>query len=354
LAFRRPQISDGSGELDLEPLRKVVFLLGAGASIEAGMPSVVSLTKQLRCQLPSVRDVNGKIRPGFAKLFDRISRYDPQVLTNYERFFEWTEYLLKTQKDPFRHITRIKLGRHLIDAAAHFAYIVRGEIVKLFKSRKTSHAYLSRLNDFIPARGRLEVFTLNYDCCVEDACAAKKTYLTTGFDPGNKQWKAQLFHGKQRGINLYKLHGSLRWFGTTDTKKLAKGLWTDSYFFLELKDKDRRSLTKTFEVSEEPTLVLGPAPKLQTDDPFLTLFYKFHQSSRTAKACVVVGYGYGDDHVNEKLDEAIKLGVHVLNVNLADPPTRFFSCSTFHHLKVSAKRALEHGLIKSELVRLGI
>jgi len=318
------------------------------------MPSVVSLTKQLRCQLPSVQDVNGRIRPEFTELFDTICKYDPQVSKNYERFFEWVEYLLKTQKDPFSRVTKIKLSYPLIEAAAHFAHVVRGEIVKLLKSRKASLAYLSRLSDFIPARGRLEVFTLNYDCCVEDACAATKTYLTTGFDPVNKQWKAQLFHGKPRGINLYKLHGSLRWFGTTDTKKLARGLWTDSYFFLEVKAKYRRSLPKTFEVSEEPTLILGPPPKLQTDDPFLTLFHKFHHSLRQAKTCVVIGYGYGDDHVNEKVDEAIKLGVHVLNVNPADPPTRFLSCCRFHHVKMLARQALERGQISSELAKLGI
>lgn len=335
-------------------MNETIFLLGAGASVDAGLPTVATLTYQLKKRLTRVPGVNRKIRPDFKKLFDRICRYDPQVSTNYERFFEWIEFLLKAQKEPFTCVTRIKLGHSLMQAAAHFPYVVRGEIVKLFQSHKPSTAYLSKLKDFLPTQGRLEVFTLNYDCCVEDACAVAKTYLTTGFDPVNKRWKPQFFHGKQVGINLHKLHGSLRWFGTTDTTRLSKGLWTDSYYFMELKHQDRRALPKTLNISDEPTLILGPAPKLQSDDPFLTLFYRFHRRLRRVRACVVIGYGYGDEHVNEKLDEALKLGVRVLNVNLADPPTRFLSCCKFHHLKVSAKEALEKGRIKSELVKLGI
>jgi len=332
----------------------IIFLLGAGASVDAGLPTVATLTDQLKKRLPRLGDVNRKIRPGFKKLFDQICRYDPQVSANYERLFEWIDYLLKAQRDPFARVTRIKLGPSVMQAAAHFAYVVRAEIVKVFQARKTRNAYLARLADFLPARGRLEVFTLNYDCCLEDACAAANIDLTTGFDPTSNRWNEQRFHGKQRGINLYKLHGSLKWFGTTDTRRLAKGLWTDSYYFLELKPKGRRTLPKTLEVSDEPTLILGPAPKLQSDDPFLTLYYKLHRSVQRAKVCVVLGYGYADEHINEKLDEAIKLGTRVLNVNLAAPPTRFLSCCKFHHLNVSAKDALESGRIELELRKLGI
>jgi len=260
---------------------KIIFLLGAGASVDAGLPTVATLTLRLQKHMSRTRDVNGKIRPEFKRLFDCVCRYEPRVSTNYERFFEWIEYLLRTQKDPFTRVTQIRIGRSLLQAAAHFAYVARGEIVKAFPTGGSRGAYLSRLVDFVPTRGRLDVFSLNYDCCLAEACARSNTFLTTGFDSSTKRWKPQLFNGTQRGINLYKLHGSLRWFGATDSRALSKGLWSDSYYFMELRPADRRTLRNGLHVSKEPTLILGSAPKMQSDDPFLTLFYEFHRRLRT-------------------------------------------------------------------------
>jgi hypothetical protein len=90
---------------------KVVFLLGAGASADAGMPVVAALTRQLRQRLPKVNDIDGYRRKGFGDAFDCIAGVDPEVETNYEKFFEWIRVLLKVQEDPFRKGDSMRLWR---------------------------------------------------------------------------------------------------------------------------------------------------------------------------------------------------------------------------------------------------
>jgi len=46
----------------------IIFLLGAGASADAGMPMVAQLTKELRKRLPDLPDVNGLCHPEYAQL----------------------------------------------------------------------------------------------------------------------------------------------------------------------------------------------------------------------------------------------------------------------------------------------
>jgi len=68
--------------------RGLIFLLGGGASVDAGMPAVAGLTKELKRRLPRLRDINGKRRAGLARLFDAVARVDPSILCNHERFFD--------------------------------------------------------------------------------------------------------------------------------------------------------------------------------------------------------------------------------------------------------------------------
>jgi len=64
----------------------IIFLLGAGASIDAGMPAVECLTKEFRQRLPKHERLDSK-EETFSKLFDVIGKYDGDAYRNYEKFF---------------------------------------------------------------------------------------------------------------------------------------------------------------------------------------------------------------------------------------------------------------------------
>lgn len=308
----------------------LIFLLGAGASVDAGMPTVADLTAELRRQLPELRDVNGKRRAGFARLFDRIACLDPAAACNYERFFQWIEFLRKAQAEPFAQIVELKMSSRILDAANHIPSVIGAEISRLLASRKTKPGYLGRLADFVPKHGRLDVFTLNYDCCVEDACRGAKIDITTGFDPESKLWKPSVFRSGRRAMNLHKLHGSLRWFRDLNGTTLR-----------ELRPEDRKKLSPRVAVSRLAELILGPGSKIQPDDPYLTLFHRFHVAMRRARTCVAMGYGYGDEHINSVLETGLAAGVKIIDVNIGQPHS---NCrrpgNRYVHVQQAAKKAL--------------
>jgi hypothetical protein len=329
----------------------LVFLLGAGASVDAGMPTVAQLTKELRINLPKLRDEYDQCRPEFSQLFDLIASYDKSVKENYERFFEWISLLIKAQTEPFRNLIKINVNSSLVKAMADLTLVIGGEIARLLASRKTEPNYLAKVGDFLPSQGRLKVFSLNYDCCLEDVCQNAGIDLTTGFDHSTKKWNPSLFQRKSKGINLYKLHGSLRWFGTRD-ENLANDAFQHDLVLMELEQGARRYLPSNINVTQRPELVLGPGSKVQPDDPFRTLLYEFQHSLHQTKVCVIIGYSHSDDHINKMLGQAFDRGLSILDVNLGQSLNDRYTGDRYHHLRLCAKRALIDGNIDTELTVL--
>jgi len=70
--------------------------------------------------------------------------------------------------------------------------------------------YLLGLRGFTDDQKKLDVFSLNYDSVIETFCEQNNIEYTDGF---NLYWNPDSFN-EGRGINLYKLHGSLYWFKT--------------------------------------------------------------------------------------------------------------------------------------------
>lgn len=323
----------------------VIFLLGAGASKDAGMPLVAELTHALRKQLSSLCDINGSPCPEFGRIFDFVQQYDQSVASNYERLFEWIKIILDVEREPFRKLIKIDIDPKLIEAMAHFMMVVGTEIARLFNSYQTSPSYLAMLGDFISSNERLKVFTLNYDCCLEDACRDAGIDVTTGFDPVNHHWNSALFEQQSKGINLYKLHGSLRWFGARD-----RNLPDDDFrrHLVPLELRPEATLPSGWEPSPSPTLVLGPE-KIHPFDPFVTLLSEFQKAMYSANTLVIIGYGFGDSHINELIDRSLDAGTRIIDVAPDTFHGGYISERHYSHLQSSAKNALTNGAIKSAL-----
>lgn len=285
----------------------VIFLLGTGASVDAGMPLVKDLTHCIREQLPDLKDINGNRTLAFKDIFDSIANIDSEVTDNYEKFFNYIHLITTVSKNPQKGLFCVKLPNSLVEKVGHLPYII-GDLVKTILNEFQNSAqpdYLSGIADFIPAKGRLKVFTLNYDLCIETTCKNRRVSFTTGFD---QSWKPELFNNPQQGINLYKLHGCLSW----------------------------------------PEIILGPGNKIQADDPFLTLFYEFHKAVHEAKVCVVIGHSYQDDHIRTVLEKG-KCPV-ILDVNTQSNHCKFgnLGCKRIE-ITGSTRELLKSGAIKKKL-----
>jgi NAD-dependent SIR2 family protein deacetylase len=296
-------------------LSDVIFLLGAGASVDAGLPTIKELTKCLRERFASHKDRE------FIEIYELLAKADSSIEINYEKFFEYFELIrLSSNRDLFC----IRIPDYLLKVinnpfSTDIIRTLMSDILRNYQENAQPE-YLSSIADFIPQSKRLKVFTLNYDLCVEIACKNNNISLSTGFD-GN--WKPDLFNVLQKGINLYKLHGSLNWF--IDDK------W------------NVRELTE-IPKDQNPELVLGPGSKIQADDPFLTLFNEFHKAVQEAKVCVVIGYGYQDAHINTVLERAGVLKIINVNVEHADILNKKPIL-----ISGTAKEVFEKGLITTKL-----
>lgn len=323
----------------------VVFLMGAGASVDAGMPTVAKLTKDLRERLPSLCDINGEPCPEFGQIFDFVQQYEQSVVSNYERLFEWIKLILDVGRDPFRKLIKIDMNPKLVEAMAHLTMVVGAEIAELLNSYRTNPSYLARLGEFIPTKGRLKIFTLNYDCCLEDACRGAGINVATGFDSVSHHWDPGLFEQQNKGINLYKLHGSLRWFGARD-----RNLPDDEFrrHLVPLEVRPETILPDGWKRSSMPTLVLGPE-KIHSFDPFVTLVSEFQRALRSANTCVIIGYGFGDPHIEELIERSLDVGTLIVDVNPDTFYGRYFGERRYQHLQLTARIALTNGAIRSVL-----
>lgn len=308
--------------------------------MDAGFPDVAGLTREIRRRLPELEDETGIVCPAFSELFEFIARHDPDSRDNYERFFEWIAFIQKVNNHPFRELATLNLPQGLSEAALKLARVIadpiRNTLSKCHQALYYEPSYLTRLEDFLPKNGRLDVYTTNYDLSVEDALSGQGIDFTTGFCRETKEWFPSLFRACQQGINLHKMHGSLNWHHQNG----EMGSLYEVY-------------PPVWNQGSRSELVLGPRLKLQHDEPFVTLYSKFHKTLRKSRVCVIIGCGLQDDHIREPLKQATWKGVHVINVGPEVPPSGYengwgFKNGFYQTIQSKAKDALLNGEIQEK------
>lgn len=142
----------------------------------------------------------------------------------------------------------------------------------------------------------LDVITLNYDQTVETMVDSfPGVSLDTGVDrlsPG----RPLVFSKADANINLYKLHGSIDW-----TRQAVHGSdETTTPPIIERGDVNDDSA---------PWIVVGDRDKLGTDGPTLALLRAAEGALERAGHLVVVGYSFGDQHINALIRDWMHGGV---------------------------------------------
>lgn len=353
------------------PKQDVLFLLGAGASKDAGLPLAVEITDRIvddiernyEGLLPLLRFVHGGICFGRG-----CANKKPDDRVNIEEFLIACQDLANRSTSslyPFVaswHEKLNELGRlpdDIEDAGVTnaFAFVIQHTKNRLREwltvTDTTQAKYFRNLHDFVASEFRLHIFTLNYDECVELALAHSfgdiNTRWTNGFD--HKGWKPDLLQNKKKRFDalLYKLHGSLDW---VDDEELGvcSVKWPMAERAEEISDK------------YESLLIFATAMKVVPRDPYLTLLVRFRAELLRTKCIVILGYSFGDEHVNTMLIESLQKRPNLQCVianrqkNIADYLPREFreeiAIERFHNIyddidaqPVGVKLALEKDLI---------
>jgi hypothetical protein len=185
------------------------------------------------------------------------------------------------------------------------------------RTDSTQTGYLRFFADAVRVDGVAEVnlFTLNHDTLLE-------TYLRTlqpavrlidGFGEeidGIRRWNPMLYDAalgeKTRPVaRLFKLHGSIDWNIWTPTLPPADGsaAWPDE--FLGTRTNVLGGAPTKFGRKGEPVFLAGTFNKVASynDGAFLDLHYRFHRTLAESEHLIVIGYGFGDKGVNQRIAE---------------------------------------------------
>ena len=168
-------------------------------------------------------------------------------------------------------------------------------------------AYLEPLIEAAKQRQRTVVATLNYDNAIELAALVSGLKCDTGID----EWsRTGVFNTTGNGLHLLKLHGSIDWESTQE-RSAPDRLFPQTAIGQVPPEKLR-------ERGFRPAVIFGQKNKLTTEGPFLDLLRAFQQELTQVSTLTVVGYSFGDEHVNTYISTWLNAGSHH-RIRIVDP-----------------------------------
>jgi hypothetical protein len=296
---------------------RVTMLTGAGLCKDAGLPTSTELANKLqealissassdgssqedrdraKLHLATYRFLNGGIRFQLG-ILDR----DPNQAINIEQIAVAAEELQNRSLNPLSpyasgwHDRLVEIERRAPDILSTFTSFIYSQLehwLSLNDERTAKLHYLRNLFEICNDKCGVDIFSLNYDLCIETALQryAKRDF-TNGFT--EEGWDPETFD-KDALIRLYKLHGSLDW-----VEDEAYGLCSLQY--------PRNKWAENIEgESAKPLLIFGTAHKLTPREPFLSLAYAFSQAVLKTTVLAIIGFSFGDEYVNQIIRQGIE------------------------------------------------
>lgn len=173
---------------------------------------------------------------------------------------------------------------------------------------------------------RVNIFTLNYDTLIEQAADAEGVVLIDGFVGTQRRvfrpecYEQDLYfpaettegrvHRFDRVLHLYKLHGSITWTASEPTIDNPYGVQS-----------------VPFNPEETQPLLIYPTPAKYGETlgmPYSELFRRFAGAIvRPQSVLFVVGYGFGDEHVNAIIRQALAVPSFTLVIVDPNPQSDF-------------------------------
>ena len=276
---------------------KVTLLLGAGASVEAGLPTMAGVLESF------ARSVEGEPRLASAlscviaslRSHSEAARHRPVL--DLELLIEALEFL--EQRDgsiaaAFVHQWRGGIKKHL-GAIPDLRRRLHAHLRNELDVDPSRVEYLMPLADFAREQGGIDVFTLNYDAAIEVVADRSGILYTDGFD---SHWNPSLFDQVDRyPIRLFKLHGSLLWYETGSPGRFAK---------IALRPRDFPESGSHISGESLASLLIYPGPnKEMYAEPYASLLERFRSALRDTTVLVVIGCSLRDAHVRQAVLEAM-------------------------------------------------
>jgi hypothetical protein len=290
--------------------KRVAYLLGAGASVGAGLATAEQLTDKILEDLKTTGESTNDLHLWRAMSYikDVISTFGSQAnghifVPDIEAIFSAIEMLTHLDELEIRpFVTELSQSVDVLDSGDQqypkFSLLrldhiqVFGELLhevprilrRLLTLADTSDvSYLHPLVN-LAKTSQVTIATLNYDLSLEESAEQCGIKFSTGIDRWSSEW---ILEWPDPGLKIIKLHGSLDW---EDEYRVQANLTFGGSDIGESKGDDHDSY---------PFIIFGRREKLRPQGPFLDLRAEFASELRQTSHLVVIGYSFGDDHVNE-------------------------------------------------------
>ncbi|MGL4888548.1 MAG: hypothetical protein ACRC4V_19830 [Aeromonas veronii] len=312
------------------------LFLGAGASVECGMPLVWQFTSILSRNILSRLDINLFNFHGNDDVKNRFSSIFQSKTMHYEEMVKHLENWKLEAKTPEEKQIVGSLVSQVTECIQLLLLEIQEKCLPRMKLKFDNYFGLEAL---LEQQGRIEIFSLNHDLIIEELCAFYKLDLKDGFYSNRKhgyknlgefrlitseelsEQELDFYEENERGINLLKLHGSFDIFAIEDKKTYLKSVGNGS--FGSFVSAIRAIESKSLEVCQK--MQKRGVNELFVNDSFgelqflrrsllsgghkfkgkfeqiapVALFDAFKSRINNVQELVVIGYGFGDEHVNE-------------------------------------------------------
>jgi len=262
----------------------IVFLLGAGASVKAGVPATYSFVSEF------VSSLEGNAKEVVVEIIDILRKWKKDEI-DIELLLETMVKLNTKENEPliqFYEGSNFKIK----DISLIDILITRLKDFIKFKSivKEADILYYQPLLDFINEYKSQDIITLNYDICLEQFCNIHRIEYTDGFDV---YWDADKFVKDNYIVRIYKLHGSVMWYQTETGR------------YLKLPVMTNESKVDLITGEKAVNLMMYPMQKMDYPEPLLELLVITKKLLITkCKILVIVGYSFRDDPIKRLLFDA--------------------------------------------------
>lgn len=302
-----------SGEIPDEKQKKeqdVIFFFGAGASVDAGIPDTCKFVEDFKRFTKEKSRFHSclmsilQIQEAFnEKTLEKKDVDVEQLLGTLTRLIDRDkDILLDFYKNSVLKESIIEDMQLLSELKELLEDFIREKVIVEEKNLE----YLKELLSFEPP---LEIYSVNYDTCIEQLSHINHLRYTDGFDT---YWDRKNFSKDFIDVKHYKMHGSVIWYENKKTKEIVK-IPVRAFH-------KRKSIELSLIYGEDVRpLLIYPAQKMEYVEPLteLQLMFKERLVNDKTKILVVVGYSFRDDYIIHMLWDASRINkdLHIVFIS---------------------------------------
>jgi hypothetical protein len=271
-----------------------LFFLGAGASVAAGVPATFELVDGFLKELENNKESKkleflkqvvttlkkgelGKNGVDVELLLEALSQMESASECIPLKFFQKGKCILG---DDYKS-EATELRRELQDFIKKKGLVAKSKI-----------QYLKDLLMFTEANPQpLDIFSVNYDICIEQFCHVFEKTYTDGF---YLDWEPKSLEREDVSLRLHKVHGSITWY-ETDKGSLVK-----------LPIKSEAAEVELITGEKASALMLYPMRKLEYSEPLMSLLMMLRDKLSKTNFAFIIGYSFRDNQLKRIFWNAAK------------------------------------------------